>query len=64
MPTTLRIQFLSAASIILIDGIIVAAWFARIPVREAWSRTTSGRAGIRTGAAEGALDALAPLSER
>jgi MFS family permease len=33
--TTLRIQFLAAASIFLVNGIIVGAWFARIPaVRE------------------------------
>jgi hypothetical protein len=33
MPTTLRIQLLSAASIILIDGIIVGAGFARVSER-------------------------------
>ena len=32
MTRTLRIQFLAAASIFLINGIIVGAWFARIPV--------------------------------
>jgi hypothetical protein len=34
-PTTLRIQFFAAASIFLVNGIIVGAWFARIPaIRE------------------------------
>jgi MFS family permease len=34
-PTTVRVQFFAAASIFLVNGIIVGAWFARIPaIRE------------------------------
>ena len=32
MPRTLRVQFLAAASIFLVNGVIVGSWFARIPV--------------------------------
>ncbi len=44
--TTLRIQFMAAASIFLMNGIIVGAWFARIPLVREQTHLSVGELGF------------------